>query len=274
MTYSGTLMLVIGVAASRLVFGSRDRIVARARHAGARRRAVADADAQRVGRRLRRRRRAVHPEGPSAPRRCCRSWWRCSLRSRPDSVTNRMMSMFDLQDPTQPRPAGHGANRRGDGRATFRSPVSGPTWFRSSTRSTADPDAVQAMNPHLHNVPLQIAAERGLPALAIWIGVRRRPRLWLCSASSGRSGTDAGRRRPGGHRRHALRRPVREQLRRLRVPDAVPGPRHPSVRRRPPRRCCCQPSRLIARARSSRAPAASTSSSSATRWSTSSSSAA
>ena len=32
-----------------------------------------------------------------------------------------------------------------------------------------DPDAVQAMNPHLHNVPLQIAAERGLPALAIWL---------------------------------------------------------------------------------------------------------
>ena len=25
------------------------------------------------------------------------------------------------------------------------------------------------MNPHLHNVPLQIAAERGLPALAIWV---------------------------------------------------------------------------------------------------------
>jgi O-antigen ligase len=31
-----------------------------------------------------------------------------------------------------------------------------------------DPDAVQQLNSHLHNVPLQIAAERGLPALAIW----------------------------------------------------------------------------------------------------------
>ena len=28
--------------------------------------------------------------------------------------------------------------------------------------------AVNQTNPHLHNVPLQIAAERGLPALAIW----------------------------------------------------------------------------------------------------------
>ena len=30
-------------------------------------------------------------------------------------------------------------------------------------------DAVNKINPHLHNVPLQIAAERGLPALAAWI---------------------------------------------------------------------------------------------------------
>lgn len=32
-----------------------------------------------------------------------------------------------------------------------------------------DPQAVKQRNPHLHNVPLQIAAERGLPALALWL---------------------------------------------------------------------------------------------------------
>ena len=32
-----------------------------------------------------------------------------------------------------------------------------------------DPDAVQETNPHLHNVPLHIAAERGLPATAAWL---------------------------------------------------------------------------------------------------------
>lgn len=32
-----------------------------------------------------------------------------------------------------------------------------------------DPMAVNTTNPHLHNVPMQIAAERGLPALAAWL---------------------------------------------------------------------------------------------------------
>ena len=31
------------------------------------------------------------------------------------------------------------------------------------------PEAVNAWNPHLHNKPIQIAAERGLPALALWL---------------------------------------------------------------------------------------------------------
>ena len=35
--------------------------------------------------------------------------------------------------------------------------------------SLVGPDAVNQINPHLHNVPLQIAAERGLPALALWL---------------------------------------------------------------------------------------------------------
>ena len=30
-------------------------------------------------------------------------------------------------------------------------------------------DAVEKVDQHLHNVPLQIAAERGLPALAAWL---------------------------------------------------------------------------------------------------------
>jgi O-antigen ligase len=37
------------------------------------------------------------------------------------------------------------------------------------------PEAVNARNPHLHNNPIQIAAERGLPALALW--------LWFVAAA-------------------------------------------------------------------------------------------
>jgi O-antigen ligase len=32
----------------------------------------------------------------------------------------------------------------------------------------AYPEAVNVTNPHLHNVPIQIAAERGIPALILW----------------------------------------------------------------------------------------------------------
>ena len=32
-----------------------------------------------------------------------------------------------------------------------------------------DKTAINQLNPHLHNVPLQIAAERGVPAVAIWL---------------------------------------------------------------------------------------------------------
>jgi O-antigen ligase len=32
-----------------------------------------------------------------------------------------------------------------------------------------DKDAVKQLNPHLHNVPIQIAAERGVPALLAWL---------------------------------------------------------------------------------------------------------
>ena len=35
-------------------------------------------------------------------------------------------------------------------------------------------------NPHLHNVPMQIAAERGLPALAAWAVVRHQPARSAC----------------------------------------------------------------------------------------------
>ena len=45
----------------------------------------------------------------------------------------------------------------------------GPDMVIKVYASYRDPSAVQQLNSHLHNVPLQIAAERGLPALGVWI---------------------------------------------------------------------------------------------------------
>jgi O-antigen ligase len=45
----------------------------------------------------------------------------------------------------------------------------GPNMVQPLYAEYRDPDAVNAVNPHLHNVPVQIAAERGLPALAVWL---------------------------------------------------------------------------------------------------------
>src|SRR5262249_7330933 len=86
----------------------------------------------------------------------------------PARLTARYNSIFDLNDPT---------NRDrlamlNEGRHMIRThPLVGvgPNMVQRVYAEYRDPDAVQQVNPHLHNVPLQIAAERGLPALAIWV---------------------------------------------------------------------------------------------------------
>lgn len=45
----------------------------------------------------------------------------------------------------------------------------GPEMVQRVYADYRDPLAVNPTNPHLHNVPMQIAAERGLPALAAWL---------------------------------------------------------------------------------------------------------
>jgi O-antigen ligase len=77
------------------------------------------------------------------------------------------MTMFDVQDPTnQDRLAMVEVGARiiaGDALTG-----AGPNMIPRVYGQYRPEYAVQPVNPHLHNVPLQIAAERGLPALAIW----------------------------------------------------------------------------------------------------------
>jgi O-antigen ligase len=166
MTYSGLLMLVIGTAAARLIFGSRDRtwpalvmpalvvalVLTFTRNAwiGA---CVA------VGLlfvlkdfRLS----ALLPVILAA-----------LFVFAPQGIINRLTSTFDAQDPAnQDRFAmiEIGARMVRDYPLTGVGPNMVPVVYEDYR-----PDyAVNETNPHLHNVPLQIAAERGVPALLVW----------------------------------------------------------------------------------------------------------
>lgn len=86
----------------------------------------------------------------------------------PDRITDRMVSMFDLHDPTNR----DRLSMVNTGLAMIEAhPLTGvgPNMVERRYVEYRDADAVNATNPHLHNVPLQIAAERGLPALAVWL---------------------------------------------------------------------------------------------------------
>jgi O-antigen ligase len=167
MTYSGTLMLVLCAAVGRLVFASRERtwpalvmpalVLALAVSLGRNAWvgacvAVALLLVLRDFRLI-----ALLPVAVALV-----------LALAPDSVTSRVMSMFDLRDPTnQDRiamlEAGAGMVRD--------HPLTGvgPAMVQSVYPEYRPAYAEKPVNPHLHNVPMQIAAERGLPALAIWI---------------------------------------------------------------------------------------------------------
>jgi O-antigen ligase len=84
------------------------------------------------------------------------------------AITQRLISTFDSKDPT-----------RRDRLAMLHEGVLmvrdhplfgvGPNRVKEVYSQYRVAEAVQEINPHLHNVPMQIAAERGLPALACWL---------------------------------------------------------------------------------------------------------
>ncbi len=85
------------------------------------------------------------------------------------AITQRLMSMFDAKDPTR-------RDRIAmllEGQHMVRDhPMFGvgPNMVEVVYSQYRIAEAVEQVNPHLHNVPMQIAAERGLPALVIWLG--------------------------------------------------------------------------------------------------------
>jgi O-antigen ligase len=87
----------------------------------------------------------------------------------PQTVSSRFYSIFDPSNPTN---RDRVAMLHYGTRMVRDHPLTGvgPDMVKEVYAQYRDAEAVQRINFHLHNVPMQIAAERGLPALIIWIG--------------------------------------------------------------------------------------------------------
>jgi O-antigen ligase len=167
MTFSGLVMLVIGVALARILFGRRDRLWAAL---------VMPALAVAV---------TVTFTRSATVGACVAAALLLSLKdfrllallpivtagllavSGPD-LTSRFASIFDLNNPTN---RDRVAMVKEGGRMVRAHPLLGvgPNMVETFYAEYRGADAVEQTNPHLHNVPVQIAAEYGLLALAAWI---------------------------------------------------------------------------------------------------------
>jgi O-antigen ligase len=167
MTYSGVLMLAICVAASRLIFGARDRtwpalvmpaLVVALALTFTRNAWIGACVAIGLLFALKDfRLTALLPVILAA-----------LFVLAPDGLINRLTSTFNAQDPAnQDRFAmiEIGARIVADRPLTGVGPNMVPRVYDQYRPAYA----VNKVNPHLHNVPLQIGAERGLPALGVWI---------------------------------------------------------------------------------------------------------
>ena len=167
MTYAGTLMLVIGVAAARVIFDPRHRAWP-----------ALVLPALAVALVLTFTRNAwVGALAGVALLLLLRDFRLIALVPvvvavvfglAPERITTRMTSMFDLKDPSNQDRL---AMTRTAAAIIADRPLTGvgPNMVPRVYAQYRDPFAVNESAPHLHNVPLQIAAERGLPALAAWL---------------------------------------------------------------------------------------------------------
>ena len=108
------------------------------------------------------------------------------LALAPAALTTRLYSTFNLKDPSN---VDRVAMMKSGIRIIKDDPLTGvgPDMVIQVYPHYRDPSAVNQLNPHLHNVPLQIAAERGLPALAVWLVVHRHAGARLHQAAAHRS---------------------------------------------------------------------------------------
>ena len=98
----------------------------------------------------------------------------------PAQLTDRFYAMFKIKETSRQTATTEASVRSNQDRvAMIRSGIRiikdhpltgvGPDMVMNVYPVYREQDAVNQLNPHLHNVPVQIAAERGLPALAAWL---------------------------------------------------------------------------------------------------------
>src|SRR5258708_4196151 len=89
------------------------------------------------------------------------------IAAAPGQITQRFVSMFNTKDVTR---LDRVAMLREGGRMVAAHPLVGvgPNMVQRRYAEYRGDDAVNETNPHLHDNPVQIAAERGLPAVALW----------------------------------------------------------------------------------------------------------
>ena len=169
MTYSGLLMLVIGIAVAKLLFGRGERIWAglvmpaliMAVALTSTRTAWVGVCAGTAVLFLMKdfRLLAVLPIVAAI-----------TFAAAGPAITERLMSTFDARNATR---LDRLAMLREGVRMVRAHPLVGvgPNMVQELYGKYRDAGAVNEVNPHLHNVPMQIAAERGLPALAAWLAM-------------------------------------------------------------------------------------------------------
>ena len=168
MTYSGLLMLVACAAVARVMFAQHHRTWAALVLPALFLALGLHAHAQRVGWRVRGDRPSLRAARFPAARPAAGRPWRVP-DELPRPISRRgCTSTFSLSDPSN---VDRVAMMRSGLRIIKDDPLTGvgPDMIIQVYPHYRDKSAVNQLNPHLHNVPLQIAAERGLPALAVWL---------------------------------------------------------------------------------------------------------
>ena len=167
MTYSGLLMLVIAVALARILFGQRDRVWAALVMPALTVAVIVTFTRSAL----------VGTCAAAAVLLLLKDFRLIALLPvaiavfftvAPPSLTSRYLSIFDLENATN---RDRLAMLREGRRMVRAHPFVGvgPNMVEQVYAEYRDSGAVEEVNPHLHNVPLQIAAERGLPALGVWL---------------------------------------------------------------------------------------------------------